>query len=34
MKSAFKAVLVHGLMKLLRMIPSLRRFLDGFGPKR
>lgn len=32
-QSVLKALLVHGSMKLLRMIPPLRRFLDEFGPK-
>jgi 3-(3-hydroxy-phenyl)propionate hydroxylase len=32
-RSALKAVLVHGFMKLLRAIPGLRGFLEEFGPK-
>jgi len=32
-QSAFRAVVVHGFMKLLRAIPGLRGFLEEFGPK-
>ncbi|NGY03314.1 bifunctional 3-(3-hydroxy-phenyl)propionate/3-hydroxycinnamic acid hydroxylase [Solimonas terrae] len=31
--NAFKAVIIHGFIKVLRLIPPVRRFLESAGPK-
>ncbi|NGY05922.1 bifunctional 3-(3-hydroxy-phenyl)propionate/3-hydroxycinnamic acid hydroxylase [Solimonas terrae] len=32
-RSPLKAIIIHGSMRLLRIIPPVRRFLEEFGPK-